>query len=89
MPKRLITSLLLAAALPSGSAWSQCVMCYRTAEAQNAARAHILNIGIVLLGMPPFLILAGFLYLAWRRNLTFAGIEEHDEHPETQPLSLS
>ena len=47
-------------------------MCYRTAAAQNAARAHLLNMGIVLLGLPPFCILGGFLVLAWRRNQAFA-----------------
>ncbi|HXM46161.1 MAG TPA: hypothetical protein VN924_33320 [Bryobacteraceae bacterium] len=45
--------------------------CYRTAAAQNAERAHLLNMGIVLLGLPPFCILSGFLVLAWRRNQTF------------------
>jgi hypothetical protein len=65
--KRLAMALLLGAS----SGWCQCVMCFRTAAAQNAARAHLLNIGIVLLGLPPFCILAGFLYLAWRRNEAF------------------
>lgn len=65
--KRLAVSFLL---LSTGS-WAQCVMCFRTAAAQNTARAHLLNAGIVLLGFPPFCILAGFLYLAWRRNKVF------------------
>ena len=61
--------------LGSANAWGQCVMCFRTAAAQNAARARLLNLGIVLLGAPPFCILAAFLYLAWRRNKAFAGAE--------------
>jgi hypothetical protein len=65
--KRLGVAVLLTAA----NGWCQCVMCFRTAAAQNAARAHLLNIGIVLLGLPPFCILGGFLYLAWRRNQAF------------------
>ena len=69
--KRLLTAAAVAAASSSGSLWGQCVMCFRTAAAQNAARAHLLNIGIVLLGLPPFCILAGFLLLAWRRNQVF------------------
>ena len=73
--KRLSLALVLAAA-PSGSAWAQCVMCFRTAAAQNAARAHLLNLGIVLLGLPPFCILAGFLVLAWRRNQQFTAPPE-------------
>ena len=66
--KRLAITLFLAAA----NSWAQCVMCYRTAAAQNAARAHLLNMGIVLLGLPPFCILGGFIFLAWRRNHAFA-----------------
>jgi hypothetical protein len=70
--KRLTVALFLAAA----NSWAQCVMCYRTAAAQNAARAHLLNMGIVLLGLPPFCILGGFLLLAWRRNQAFTDREQ-------------
>jgi hypothetical protein len=70
--KRAILALFLAAVNSS----AQCVMCYRTAAAQNAARAHLLNMGIVLLGLPPFCILGGFIVLAWRRNQSF------DQPPE-------
>ena len=69
--KRLAVALFLAAA----NGWAQCVMCFRTAAAQNAARAHLMNIGIVLLGLPPFCILAGFLVLAARRNQAYAGTD--------------
>jgi hypothetical protein len=68
--KRLAVALFLAMA-PSHPMWAQCVMCFRTAAAQNSARAHLLNMGIVLLGLPPFCILGGFLILAWRRNHEF------------------
>ena len=71
MPMALAMALLPAAA----NGWGQCVMCFRTAAAQNAARAHLLNMGIVLLGLPPFVIMAGFLCLAWRRSRTFATVE--------------
>jgi hypothetical protein len=56
-------------------------MCYRTAAAQNSARAHLLNMGIVLLGLPPFCILGGFLFLAWRRNQAFASAPEEAPAP--------
>lgn len=49
-------------------ALAQCVMCYRTAAAQQAERAHILNQGILILLIPPFLILAGLIWLAWNRK---------------------
>ena len=70
--KRLVVALFLAAANSS----AQCVMCYRTAAAQNAARAHLLNMGIVLLGLPPFCILGGFIFLAFRRNQSYAAALE-------------
>ena len=69
--KRLVLIVPWLAAAVASPAWAQCVMCFRTAAAQNSARAHLLNIGIVLLGLPPFCILAGFLVLAWRRDQAF------------------
>jgi len=56
-------AMLFAAA---GSA--QCAMCYRTAQALSAARGRVLNSGILVLGTPPLLILAGFGILIHRRN---------------------
>ena len=75
--KRLALALFLAAA----NGWAQCVMCFRTAAAQHSARAHLLNVGIVLLGLPPFCILGGFLILAWRRNHAFDALPEPDAQP--------
>ncbi len=64
----LILALFAALALPSGA---QCVMCYRTAHAQNQARARVLDFGILVLGAPPFLILTGFVVFVFRRNDRF------------------
>jgi hypothetical protein len=50
-------------------------MCFRTSHAQQAARARVLNAGILILGAPPFLILAGFVAYVFRRN---------DRYRETQ-----
>ena len=47
---------------------AQCVMCFRTAAAQNLARMHVLDIGVLLLGIPPFLILAGYCVLFYKKN---------------------
>ena len=47
---------------------AQCVMCFRTAAAQNQARMHVLDIGVLLLGIPPFLILAGYCVLFYKKN---------------------
>ena len=60
-------------ALALGLLWTatgeaQCAMCYRTAQALDAARGHVLNAGILVLGMPPLLLLTGFAVLVARRN---------------------
>jgi hypothetical protein len=47
---------------------AQCVMCNRTAAAQQAARAGVLNSGIVILLIPPILILGGLVWLAFHRH---------------------
>jgi hypothetical protein len=69
MRQRLATLALLAAlALPASA---QCVMCYRTAHSQNQARSRVMNMGIFILGAPPFLILAGFVgFVAYKNNKT-------------------
>lgn len=47
---------------------AQCVMCFRTAAAQQAERSRVFNSGIVILLVPPLVILAGILILAWRKS---------------------
>jgi ABC-type methionine transport system permease subunit len=68
--KKLLTTaaLFIALSLPAGA---QCVMCYRTAHAQNQARAHVLDMGILILGAPPFLILAGFVAFVFSKDKRF------------------
>ena len=61
----LIPAIFTALALPAGA---QCVMCYRTAHAQNEARSRVLDKGILILGAPPFLILAGFIAFVFKRD---------------------
>jgi len=48
--------------------FAQCVMCYRTAAAQQAARSQVLNSGILILLVPPTLVIGGILFLAWFRS---------------------
>jgi hypothetical protein len=60
-----IAALFTALSLPAGA---QCVMCYRTSHAQNQARSRVLNWGILVLGAPPFLILAGFVAFVFKRD---------------------
>jgi hypothetical protein len=65
--KRLLLVPAVAAAL-SLPATAQCVMCFRTAKAQNQARSKVMNAGILVLGAPPFLILTGFVVFLVKRN---------------------
>ena len=51
--------ILALAPLFSSGAFAQCVMCFRTAAAQQAERAKVLNLGILIMLIPPVLILAG------------------------------
>jgi hypothetical protein len=59
---------LLISALAASSMSGQCVMCFRTAHGQQQARARVLNAGILILGAPPFLILAGFVAYVFKNN---------------------
>jgi len=75
--KRLLLIPLIAGALSA-----QCVMCYRTAEGQNRARAMVLNRAIIILGAPPFLILAGFVVYV------FTSDKRRGETGEPEPAAL-
>jgi len=70
--KKLLAAAALAAAV-SLPAPAQCVMCYLSAKSQNAARAHVLDAGIVILIIPPTAILAGFIWFVMRRNEKYRG----------------
>jgi hypothetical protein len=63
-----IVALFTALSLPAGA---QCVMCYRTAHAQNQERSRVLDLGILILGAPPFLILAGFVAFVFSKDKQF------------------
>jgi hypothetical protein len=67
--KRALLVPLIAAALAL-PAPAQCVMCFRTAKSQNQARSRVMNAGILVLGVPPFLILAGFIVFIVKKNQT-------------------
>jgi hypothetical protein len=47
--------------------FAQCVMCFRTAAAQQLERSRIMNQGILILLIPPLLILCGLIWMARRR----------------------
>ena len=85
--RRLLPVALLAATL-SLPAFGQCVMCYRTAHAQNDARARVLDMGIVILGAPPFLILAGFIAFVFAKDKV-GQQQEQDTPPNTLKTEAS
>ena len=65
-------------------------MCQRTAAAQNVERARVLNRGIIVMLIPPFLVLGGLVALAWKRNHADSSTSENDTGAgvpvdETQP----
>jgi len=76
----------IAALVPflASSAFAQCVMCFRTAAAQNSERARVMDIGIIILVIPPVAILSGFLVLCYKRRKTYAD----GEAVETEPAAL-
>jgi hypothetical protein len=47
---------------------AQCVMCFRTAAAQQLERSRVLNSGIVILLIPPIVVLGLILFMAWRKS---------------------
>jgi len=65
--RKLLAAAVLWTAMAS-TAPAQCVMCFRTAKAQNQERSRVMNLGIFVLGAPPFLILAGFIGYIFRRD---------------------
>lgn len=67
--------LLALAPLAASGAFAQCVMCFRTAAAQQAERARVMNLGIIIMLIPPVLILAGFMVLCYKRRKTYAAAE--------------
>lgn len=54
--------------MPAGSLIAQCVMCYRTAAAQQGGRAEVMNFGILIMLAAPVLVLAALVILIWRRE---------------------
>jgi hypothetical protein len=66
--KRALAIALVAAS----SAFPQCVMCFRTAAAQQAERARVMNLGIIIMLIPPLVILGGFMLLCYKRSRTYA-----------------
>jgi cytochrome c oxidase subunit 4 len=63
----LVVCILALLMLLPDAAHAQCIMCKRTAEAQNTAQARRMNQSILILALPPVFIIAGILFRASRR----------------------
>ncbi len=63
----LILCILALLMLLPDAAHAQCVMCKRTAEAQNAEQARRMNRGILVLAVPPMFIMGAILARAARK----------------------
>ncbi len=71
----MIGLVLLAIATP---AWAQgCSMCYASAAQEDARAQQALNLGIIVLIIPPVLLFAGVMVTAFRRR--DEGEELHEE----------
>jgi len=81
-----IKRILALALLFSSAAFAQCVMCFRTAAAQQAERAKVLNLGILIMLIPPVVILAGFMALCYKRSKTYAVVESAEAAPVNHEL---
>lgn len=66
-PALIICILALLMLLPD-AARAQCVMCKRTAEAQNAEQARRMNQGTLVLALPPLVIMGAILARAASRR---------------------
>jgi integral membrane sensor domain MASE1 len=68
---RILETLLIALALlvATSPAFAQgCSMCYASAAAQQAEAQRALNLGIIVLIIPPVLLFAGVMVTAFRRR---------------------
>ncbi len=63
----LIVCILALLMLLPDTMHAQCIMCKRTAEAQNAEQARRMNRGILVLAVPPIFIMGALLARAARR----------------------
>ena len=66
---------LSAIALVAAACWAvaapalaQCAMCYATAASQSEKGIQALNLGIIVLLIPPVTIMGGILWYAFRHN---------------------
>ena len=77
-PRALALAVLLLAVTAAPAA-AQCAMCYNSAAAQDSEAIKALNLGILVLLIPPVAIMASILLLAFRyRNA---------DHTEAEPTA--
>jgi len=64
-------AVLFALASPAALYAQSCAMCYQSAAASGPRSIHALKLGILTLMLPPLLITAGVIYLAYRKRDQF------------------
>jgi hypothetical protein len=76
-------------AIVAANAGAQCVMCFRTAAAQQEARARVLNEGIIILLIPPIAILTFFVVLAYRRRTSWGQVVATSSPEQTEEVQTT
>lgn len=66
--KRLIYVAVALLAAASGAVAQGCSMCYASAAQEDARAQQALNLGIIVLIIPPVLLFAGVMVTAFRRR---------------------
>ncbi len=62
---------------------AQCVMCARTAAAQNVERSLVLNKGILILLIPPVIAFAAICVMAWRSKADTTSVRDSQKSRST------
>lgn len=69
MPPSKLKFVVFALLAAASDAFAQgCSMCYSSAAQQDASAQQALNLGILVLFLPPVLLFAGVLFTAFRRR---------------------
>jgi len=68
---RRVAAVVVAMASPAALYAQSCAMCYQSAAASGPRSIHALKVGILILMIPPVLITAAVVYLAYTKRDQF------------------
>ena len=63
-----VVLLVAVVAIATGTGWTQCQMCKKTASYQKVSAIEALNRGIILLAIPPAAIIGGIVWLTYHHR---------------------